>query len=116
MFVTHDQAEAFAVADRIAVMRAGQVRQVGSASDVLARPADTWVAGFIGYSSVLESAAARSIGMHVEDGNCGSTANGADTRHRGPLRGRVLIAIPSPEGADDGADRRVGTVQATGHY
>ena len=60
VFVTHDQGEAFAVADRLAVMRSGTVRQVGSAREVWAQPADAWVAGFVGYSSVLDAAAARS--------------------------------------------------------
>ncbi len=116
VFVTHDQAEAFAIADRIAVMRAGKVRQVGSARDVFAQPVDTWVAGFIGYSSVLESGAARSIGMHVVGGELvGLRRTALILDIAGPLRGRVLIAVPSPEGVrvsvqiDD-----VGTVQAIG--
>jgi multiple sugar transport system ATP-binding protein len=48
VFVTHDQAEALALADRIAVMEAGQIRQVGSPRDVFGRPATTFVANFIG--------------------------------------------------------------------
>jgi multiple sugar transport system ATP-binding protein len=48
VFVTHDQAEALALADRIAVMDAGKLRQVGSPREVFARPANTFVANFIG--------------------------------------------------------------------
>jgi multiple sugar transport system ATP-binding protein len=48
VFVTHDQAEALALADRIAVMESGKIRQLGSPRDVFARPADTFVANFIG--------------------------------------------------------------------
>jgi multiple sugar transport system ATP-binding protein len=48
VFVTHDQAEALALADRIAVMEAGRIRQVGTPVDVFRRPANTFVAGFIG--------------------------------------------------------------------
>ncbi|HEV7896537.1 MAG TPA: ABC transporter ATP-binding protein [Planosporangium sp.] len=48
VFVTHDQAEALALADRIAVMDAGQVRQVGTPREVFGRPANTFVANFIG--------------------------------------------------------------------
>jgi multiple sugar transport system ATP-binding protein len=48
VFVTHDQAEALALADRIAVMQAGSIRQVGSPRDVFGRPANTFVANFIG--------------------------------------------------------------------
>jgi multiple sugar transport system ATP-binding protein len=48
VFVTHDQAEALALADRIAVMADGRIRQVGTPKDVFQRPADTFVANFIG--------------------------------------------------------------------
>jgi multiple sugar transport system ATP-binding protein len=48
VFVTHDQAEALALADRIAVMEAGQIRQVGTPREVFGRPANTFVANFIG--------------------------------------------------------------------
>ncbi len=48
VFVTHDQAEALALADRIAVMEAGRIRQVGTPRDVFGRPANTFVANFIG--------------------------------------------------------------------
>lgn len=48
VFVTHDQAEALALADRIAVMEAGRIRQLGSPKDVFQRPASTFVANFIG--------------------------------------------------------------------
>ena len=46
--VTHDQREAMALADVLVVMNAGVVRQVGSPEDVRARPADEFVAEFIG--------------------------------------------------------------------
>jgi multiple sugar transport system ATP-binding protein len=48
VFVTHDQAEALALADRIAVMREGKILQVGTPREVFASPANTFVAGFIG--------------------------------------------------------------------
>ncbi|WP_117212232.1 ABC transporter ATP-binding protein [Allorhizocola rhizosphaerae] len=48
VFVTHDQAEALALADRIAVMEAGRIRQIGTPREVFGRPANTFVAGFIG--------------------------------------------------------------------
>jgi multiple sugar transport system ATP-binding protein len=48
VFVTHDQAEALAMADRIAVMDAGRIRQIGTPREVFGRPADTFVANFIG--------------------------------------------------------------------
>ncbi|ONI70584.1 ABC transporter [Actinosynnema sp. ALI-1.44] len=48
VFVTHDQAEALALADRIAVMESGRIRQLGTPREVFGRPADTFVANFIG--------------------------------------------------------------------
>jgi multiple sugar transport system ATP-binding protein len=48
IYVTHDQAEALALADRIAVMEDGQLRQVGTPSEVFKHPANLFVAGFIG--------------------------------------------------------------------
>jgi multiple sugar transport system ATP-binding protein len=48
VFVTHDQAEALALADRIAVMDAGRIRQLGTPREIFQRPANVFVAGFIG--------------------------------------------------------------------
>ena len=48
VFVTHDQSEALAMADRMAVMENGRIRQVGTPSEVFHRPANVFVANFIG--------------------------------------------------------------------
>jgi multiple sugar transport system ATP-binding protein len=48
IFVTHDQAEAMALADRVAVMKEGALRQVARPMEIYARPASRFVAGFIG--------------------------------------------------------------------
>ena len=48
VFVTHDQSEALAMADQIAVMEAGRIRQLGTPSEIFRRPANTFVANFIG--------------------------------------------------------------------
>ncbi|ABL78575.1 ABC transporter ATP-binding protein [Thermofilum pendens] len=48
IYVTHDQAEALSLADRIAVMNEGVLQQVGTPDDLYNRPANTFVAGFIG--------------------------------------------------------------------
>ena len=48
LYVTHDQLEAMTLGDRLVVMNAGRVEQVGTPMDVYARPASTFVAGFIG--------------------------------------------------------------------
>ncbi|WP_144720713.1 ABC transporter ATP-binding protein [Agrococcus jejuensis] len=51
VFVTHDQEEALAVADRVAVMRAGRIEQIGSPEDLYRTPANPFVADFVGLSN-----------------------------------------------------------------
>lgn len=53
IFVTHDQEEAVGIADRIVVMNAGKVEQVGTPRDVYERPANRFVANFIGLSNFI---------------------------------------------------------------
>ncbi len=48
LFVTHDQTEALAVCDRVAVMRAGVLEQIGTPFEIYERPANLFVAGFVG--------------------------------------------------------------------
>ncbi len=48
IYVTHDQVEAMGLGDRIAVMKAGEVRQIGTPQEIYDEPADTFVAGFVG--------------------------------------------------------------------
>lgn len=54
IYVTHDQAEALALGDRIVVMRHGAIAQIGSPRDVYFRPADAFVADFVGVTNRLE--------------------------------------------------------------
>lgn len=53
VYVTHDQEEALAVSDRIAVMEGGVVRQIGSPQTIYRRPADVFVSTFIGLSNLF---------------------------------------------------------------
>ena len=53
LFVTHDQGEALAMSDRIAVIGHGRVHQLGSPREVYERPSDRYVAGFLGAANVL---------------------------------------------------------------
>jgi len=57
LLVTHDQAEAFAIADRIAVMDRGRTLQFDTAEGLYRRPADRFVAGFIGRGTLVPGAA-----------------------------------------------------------
>jgi ABC-type Fe3+/spermidine/putrescine transport system ATPase subunit len=53
LFVTHDQEDAFAIADRIALIRRGKLLQIGTAEDLYDRPASLGVAQFIGRSTIV---------------------------------------------------------------
>lgn len=64
--VTHDQAEALALADRIAVLRDGQAEQVGTAEDVFLRPVNAFVAAFVGYENLLIGRSASPGAFRVE--------------------------------------------------
>jgi ABC-type Fe3+/spermidine/putrescine transport system ATPase subunit len=53
IFVTHDQEEAFDLSDRIAVMRAGRIRQFGAPRELYDAPVDRFVAGFVGRANTI---------------------------------------------------------------
>lgn len=55
VYVTHDQEEAMAVSDRIAVMKSGIIQQVGTPRDIYQRPGNLFVATFIGRTNVIEA-------------------------------------------------------------
>ncbi|NLA77947.1 MAG: ABC transporter ATP-binding protein [Erysipelothrix sp.] len=55
VYVTHDQEEAMAVSDRIAIMNFGEIQHVGSPKDIYQRPANLFVASFIGQTNILDA-------------------------------------------------------------
>jgi spermidine/putrescine transport system ATP-binding protein len=59
VFVTHDQEEAMTMSDRIAVMNGGRLQQVGRPREIYDRPANSFVAGFIGASNLLDGVISR---------------------------------------------------------
>jgi iron(III) transport system ATP-binding protein len=67
LLVTHDQEEALSLADRLAVMRDGQIVQVGPPVEVYGEPATRWAAQFVGEVNVL-SGVARGAGVETELG------------------------------------------------
>ncbi|USQ83753.1 ABC transporter ATP-binding protein [Streptomyces phaeoluteigriseus] len=77
--VTHDQGEAFALADRVVVMRDGRIAQSGTPLEVWQRPSDAFVARFLGFDNVVEASV-------VEEA--------ADTPW-----GKVPVPAGSPQGA-----------------
>ena len=83
VFVTHDQAEALAMADLVAVMQAGAVAQLGTPEDVFERPTTPFVAEFVGRSARLSGVA--------EAG--GVRAGPALLRAAAPATGRVQVFV-----------------------
>lgn len=88
IFVTHDQSEAIALSDRIAVMAEGRIIQLGTPREVYEHPADKFVARFVGHANFIE-------GRCVErgaNGSCVFDANG--WRLGGQVSGAVQAGDP----------------------
>lgn len=107
--VTHDHDEAYTLADRLAVMRAGAVIQEGRIADVWQHPVDAETALFLGYARVVTGRAAALV---LAAGEQGGTAGGSVDRDaaavalrrsaltvsaQGPLRGIVTSARATPD-------------------
>ncbi|HEX7109663.1 MAG TPA: ABC transporter ATP-binding protein [Aestuariivirga sp.] len=84
IFVTHDQEEALTMSDRIAVMDKGIVLQIGSPREIYHRPADRFVASFIGESNFLSCTIGKSAKGYLE----------------AKLRDGSTISVERPEGLD----------------
>jgi len=100
LFVTHDHEEAFAVADRMALMRSGRVVQHGTPAEVWAGPVDAEAARFLGYACVLTSAAADAVLAAAglpQRGEVAVRRSALVVAAEGPLRGRVISARVTPE-------------------
>jgi tungstate transport system ATP-binding protein len=94
LMVTHDPGEAAALADRIAVLDAGAVRQAGDAADVFARPADAVTARLLGYDNVLEPAAAARFGVRTPRPVAFRAADLEITARSGPGGAYVVRSLP----------------------
>ncbi len=108
VMVTHDQEEALIMADRLVVMSDGAVRQVGTQRDLYERPANRFVAGFVGRSNFLP-------GMMVGPDRL-QTSGGLTIACSGGVQGPAVIAV-RPErlalgAAAEGLENRLpGTVE-----
>ena len=98
VFVTHDQDEAFAVSDRVAVMIAGRLVQVGTPAEVWRRPGSAQIARFLGYTTVLEGAAARLVDPGAP-GAIALRASGVVVADGGQVAARVVRSTPAVDGA-----------------
>ncbi len=87
--VTHDQEEAMTLSDRIAVMDKGQVKQVGSPTDVYEYPNSRFVAGFIGSITTFDGTVERIAGDIAHVGVPGTWHHGAGPCHSRPVARHV---------------------------
>lgn len=120
LLVTHDQEEALSLADYVAVMRGGRIEQFGTPADVYERPANLWVAGFVGDTVKLNGtwiAEAGGRGHSLVDCELGrirvDPAEGF-----APEAGDSVRVMLRPEWlrlAGRGTDARVGAIAYAGH-
>jgi len=120
VYVTHDQEEALTMSDRIAVMNAGNVEQIGTPTEIYDRPASVFVAGFIGQANLWHGRqTGRSNRDYVEVDVLGATlrARPGDTTIETGGKAtlmvrpeRVRISVDPPAGMTTGA---VAAVRAT---
>ncbi|HVF19924.1 MAG TPA: ABC transporter ATP-binding protein [Mycobacteriales bacterium] len=99
LVVTHDQAEAMTLGDRVAVVRDGRLEQVGRPVDIYARPATPFVAGFVGMppANVLTATSALADGLDVPPG--GHVAVRAEDVRLGPTGLPAVVATVAHLGA-----------------
>lgn len=101
VYVTHDQEEAMAVSDRIAVMNLGVVQQVGSPAEIYRNPANRFVAEFIGKTNLLERDLVQRDGAMVVDLGDGVFVDVTSAVDAGAA-GRVQVSV-RPEAVSAGS-------------
>ena len=114
VYVTHDQEEALALSDRIAIMNRGRIEQLGTPEDIYARPASRFVAEFVGLSSFLEGVveAIEEDGMRVAVG--GGQVTVPALPGASPGRRALLFVRPNEvEVLPPGAPESPGALRAT---
>ena len=84
LYVTHDQEEAFGLADRIVIMKDGAVAQEGTPEQVWRQPADEWVARFLGFDNIADATLAD--GFAETSFGPFEVAGGLSGRHRVVIR------------------------------
>ena len=105
IYVTHDQEEALAISDRICVLQAGRIEQVGTPFEIYRSPARRFAAGFVGTMNFLpaEVDAGEGFGLPAEGG--GSIGRSAPARWRS-LSARKTSGLPSRTGGRAGLASR----------
>ena len=124
VYVTHDQVEAMTMADRIAIMSAGRLQQVGTPQEVYEAPANLFVAQFIGTppmntmpgTVVTDARADRGRAVDVGGGRVPLPPGLASAAGRGPAGGRRRAArAPGHRPRDGPLEQKVRAVEWLGH-
>jgi len=92
LYVTHDQKEALAIADRIAVMKAGRIEQIGTPWEIYRAPRSRNVATFLGETNLLKANVLESDGAHLKV-RAGSLSLRAEAREGFTPGAATLISI-----------------------
>ena len=92
LYVTHDRSEAFALGDRVAVMRAGRIVQTGTPDELWARPADEDVARFLGLANVRDGVVIRPESVGVARVSSGGDGVVTEAVREGPTV-RVTVRL-----------------------
>ncbi len=118
VFVTHDQEEALTMSDRIAVMNAGKVLQVGSPRDIYNRPAERFVAEFIGDTNFLTATVERANGAAASVRlPSGQRLDAGLPDGLSPATGDTVMLVVRPEHAQLAIDGPLkGTVENTVYF
>ena len=93
LYVTHDQEEAFALADRILLLREGLVEQIGSPTELWAKPRTRFAAEFLGFRNLVAIGEAADLGWPVPDPKADAVVyrpDGFVVDAKGPFRGVVV--------------------------
>lgn len=94
IYVTHDQSEALALSDRIAVLQRGKIAQLGTPKEIYENPADPFVADFIGSSNFLRGTALGTDGAHgVAVRLAGGALLSAETARPIAPESEVIVAV-----------------------
>ena len=97
VYVTHDQEEAMAVSDRIAVMNGGVIQHVGKPKNIYQRPANLFVSTFIGRSNVLEGSLEMRDGKAYLVTKCGYRAEMKNIRPEEQRDQNVILSVRPEE-------------------
>ncbi|MBE1206068.1 ABC transporter ATP-binding protein [Aminobacter carboxidus] len=97
VYVTHDQSEALTMSDRVAVFAHGKIQQIAAPNDIYERPANAFVADFIGDNNQLRGIVKGHEG-HEHEVDCGGVTVRAVSEHQHQIGTEVLVAF-RPENA-----------------